>query len=81
MLHLQLPVYCMKNGLRTDIPSFDLNAACAGYVYGLKVAASLLQNSKERYALVIGSEQISTRLDMEDRNTCVLLAMEQELPL
>lgn len=59
-------------GLRTDIPSFDLNAACAGYVYGLKVAASLLQNSKERYALVIGSEQISTRLDMEDRNTCVL---------
>ncbi len=61
-----------KMGLRTDIPSFDLNAACAGYVYGLKVAASLLQNSKERYALVIGSEQISTRLDMEDRNTCVL---------
>ena len=55
-----------KMGLRTDIPSFDLNAACAGYVYGLKVAASLLQSSKERYALVIGSEQILSLIHISE---------------
>lgn len=61
-----------KLGLRTDIPSFDLNAACAGFVYSLRIAASILESSVGKYALVIGSEQISTRLDMTDRNTCVL---------
>lgn len=59
-------------GLRTDIPSFDINAACAGYVYSLRIAASMLGSMAAPYALVIGSEQISSRLDMEDRNTCIL---------
>lgn len=61
-----------KLGLETTAPAFDINAACAGYVYSLKIAASLLDSSASKYALVLGSEQISTRLDMEDRNTCVL---------
>ena len=65
ILHEQL-------GLRTDIPSFDLGAACAGFVYSLRIASSLLENATAPYALIIGSEQISTRLDMTDRNTCVL---------
>lgn len=49
---------------------FDLNAACSGYVYALKVAQSLLQDNQ--YGLVIGSEQLSSIVDYQDRNTCIL---------
>lgn len=59
-------------GLDTNVAAFDLNAACSGFLYGLKVASDMLSGAKRPYALVIGSEQISTRLDMTDRNTCVL---------
>ena len=51
---------------------FDLNAACSGFVYALTVAQALLQNMEEKYALVIGSEEISKIMDFKDRNTCVL---------
>ncbi len=59
-------------GLPGDIPAFDINAACSGFIYALRVAASLLQEEERPYALVIGSEQLSTRADMTDRTTCVL---------
>ncbi len=59
-------------GLPEDIPAFDINAACSGFIYALRVAGSLLQDEKRPYALVIGSEQLSTRADMTDRSTCVL---------
>lgn len=59
-------------GLPTDIPAFDVNAACSGFIYALRVAGALLQDEKRPYALVIGSEQLSTRADMTDRTTCVL---------
>lgn len=59
-------------GLPNDIPAFDINAACSGFIYALRVAGSLLQEETRPYALVIGSEQLSTRADMTDRSTCVL---------
>ncbi len=59
-------------GLPSDIPAFDINAACSGFIYALRVAGSLLQDEARPYALVIGSEQLSTRADMTDRTTCVL---------
>lgn len=58
-------------GLGENTICFDLNAACAGFLYGLKTADSLLADRKG-YGLVIGCEVISRVLDMEDRNTCVL---------
>ncbi len=51
---------------------FDLNAACSGFVYALTVAHSLLQSLDDKYALIIGSEEISKIIDFTDRNTCVL---------
>ena len=59
-------------GLSHHIIAFDLNAACSGFLYGIGVAHSMMQDVEKPYALVIGSEQISSRLNMEDRNTCVL---------
>ena len=61
-----------KLGLPSDIPAFDIYAACSGFIYALRVAGSLLQDEERPYALVIGSEQLSTRADMTDRTTCVL---------
>lgn len=61
-------------GLREDIPSFDLNAACSGFLYALETARSLLAGGmlSRPYALVIAAEEISRYLDFQDRTTCVL---------
>ena len=60
-------------GLNEDVFAFDLNAACAGFIYGLKTARGILaQHPTGKYALVIGSEVISRVMDMTDRSTCVL---------
>lgn len=59
-------------GLQEDTLCFDLNAACAGFLYGMKTAHVLLADSPRPYALLIGCEVISRVLDMTDRNTCVL---------
>lgn len=58
--------------LPTDIPCFDLNAACSGFLYALETARALLADNPRPYALVIGAEQLSRMLDFEDRTTCVL---------
>jgi 3-oxoacyl-[acyl-carrier-protein] synthase-3 len=51
--------------------AFDLNAACAGFVYGLVTAVALLDAGHER-ALLIGSDTLSQITDQQDRNTAVL---------
>jgi 3-oxoacyl-[acyl-carrier-protein] synthase III len=51
--------------------SFDLNAACAGFVYELVVGTSMLQMGYE-HVLVVGSETLSRIVDPEDRTTTVL---------
>ena len=60
--------------------AFDLNAACAGCVYGLVTAQSMMAaaqtpgwaGNRVRRALVIGVERMSRILDWTDRATCVL---------
>ncbi|MCR4590737.1 MAG: ketoacyl-ACP synthase III [Lachnospiraceae bacterium] len=58
--------------LPEDIPVLDINAACAGFIYGLEVARGLLSASDKSYGIVIGVEQLSKVIDMTDRSTCVL---------
>ncbi|MFZ0171395.1 MAG: beta-ketoacyl-ACP synthase III [Acidimicrobiales bacterium] len=53
--------------------AFDLNAACAGFVYSLVTAVSMLGVGYRR-ALVIGSDTLSRITDQEDRGTAVLFA-------
>jgi 3-oxoacyl-[acyl-carrier-protein] synthase-3 len=52
--------------------TFDLQAACSGFIYGLAVAEGLIAAGTARYVLVVGSEKLSTITDWKDRNTCVL---------
>lgn len=60
-------------GLGEHCLCFDLNGACAGYIYGLRVARGLLlQEDADAKVLLICSELISSVLDFTDRSTCVL---------
>ena len=52
--------------------AFDVQAVCAGFVYALTVAESLLIAQKGKRALVIGAESFTKLLDWADRTTCVL---------
>ena len=63
---------CGRLGLSQEVFALDINGACAGFIYGCHLANGLLANQKDRYALIIGSEKISSFMDMEDRATCVL---------
>jgi len=55
-----------------DSAAFDLAAACAGFTYALSVADQYVKNGAVRYALVIGSDVLSRKLDEEDRGTVIL---------
>lgn len=52
--------------------AFDVQAVCAGFVYALTVAESMLLAGKGQKALVIGAESFTKLLDWTDRGTCVL---------
>ncbi|MCP4330781.1 MAG: ketoacyl-ACP synthase III [Alphaproteobacteria bacterium] len=56
----------------TSGAAFDVQAVCAGFVYGLAVADNFVRVGQSKHALVIGAETFSRILDWNDRNTCVL---------
>jgi len=59
-------------GASGNCPSFDISAACAGFIYGLSIADAFIRTGKIRTAAVIGTEMLTRFMDFEDRNTCVL---------
>ncbi|HHF4806417.1 TPA: beta-ketoacyl-ACP synthase III [Haemophilus influenzae] len=65
---------CQVQGLLNidDAISFDLAAACTGFVYALSVADQFIGAGKVKKALVIGSDLNSRKLDETDRSTVVL---------
>ncbi len=56
----------------TDIPAFDVGAACSGFLYILEVGFRMLRGGSYRNILLIGAEKMSSVLDWSDRSTCVL---------
>ncbi|MFS0871158.1 ketoacyl-ACP synthase III [Paenibacillus xylanilyticus] len=52
--------------------ALDLSAACAGFVYGLQLADSMITSGMYRKVLVIGAETLSKITDYTDRTTCIL---------
>ncbi len=59
--------------LGTTGGAMDLNAACAGFVYGVVVASSMLQAGLRR-VLLVGADTLSRITDWDDRGTAVLFA-------
>jgi 3-oxoacyl-[acyl-carrier-protein] synthase-3 len=56
----------------TDIPSFDVAAACSGYIYALSVADATMRAGEWSRVLVVGTDALSTMVDWNDRRTAVL---------
>lgn len=55
-----------------EIPSFDIQAICSGFVYGTQVADNMIKSGKYKTVLLVCSEKMSSLLDWQDRSTCVL---------
>ena len=53
-----------------NIPAFDINAVCSGFIYGLDLCNSLLNENKYNKILLVGAEQYSTITNWESRD-CV----------
>lgn len=52
--------------------AFDLEAACAGFIYGLSVGSQFIKSGAYKTVLVVSAEALSRFLDWKDRSTCVL---------
>lgn len=52
--------------------AFDLSAACSGFLYSLQVGASLLATAGYKRVLVIGGDVLTSMVNWQDRDTCVL---------
>lgn len=61
-----------KLGIDNECPALDVNAACAGFIYGLSVADQYIRNNEIKNALVVGVDSLSVFIDWTDRSTCVL---------
>ncbi|MGZ8661834.1 MAG: beta-ketoacyl-ACP synthase 3, partial [Actinomycetota bacterium] len=58
--------------LGVSCPSFDVNAACSGFSYGLSAATAFVQSGMADTILVVGAEIFSRIIDFTDRGTCIL---------
>jgi len=62
---------CDMVGIR-NIGSFDVQAACSGFLYALSVATQFIENGGARRIVVVGADKMSSIMDYTDRATCVL---------
>jgi 3-oxoacyl-[acyl-carrier-protein] synthase-3 len=62
---------CDMVGIK-NIGSFDVQAACSGFLYSLTIATQFIANGTARKVVVVGADKMSTIIDYTDRATCVL---------
>ncbi|MDR2390395.1 MAG: ketoacyl-ACP synthase III [Planctomycetota bacterium] len=55
-----------------QIPSFDLSAACSGFIYSMAVVQAFIASGGARHILIVGAETLTHFTDYEDRGTCIL---------
>jgi 3-oxoacyl-[acyl-carrier-protein] synthase-3 len=60
-----------KAGIKNAF-SFDINAACSGFIFALTVAMQFVESGKFKKVIVVGSEKMSSITDYTDRTTCPL---------
>ena len=52
--------------------SFDLNAACSGFIYALSVGSQFIETGKYKKVIVVGADKMSSIIDYTDRTTCII---------
>ena len=56
----------------TDAFSFDLQAGCSGFLYGLSTGAQFIETGRCQKVVVVGADKMSSIIDYEDRTTCII---------
>lgn len=56
----------------TNAWSYDINAACSGFIYALATGAQFIETGKYKKVIVIGADKMTSILNYEDRATCVI---------
>ncbi|HEV7351110.1 beta-ketoacyl-ACP synthase III [Telluribacter sp.] len=62
---------CDMVGIR-QIGSFDIQAACSGFLYALTIGSQFVETGKYKKVIVVGADKMSAITDYTDRTTCVL---------
>jgi len=62
---------CDMVGIR-NVGSFDVQAACSGFIYAVTIASQFIETGKYQKVVVVGADKMSTIIDYTDRATCVL---------
>jgi 3-oxoacyl-[acyl-carrier-protein] synthase-3 len=52
--------------------SYDINAACSGFIYALTTASQFIQTGAHKKIVVVGVDKMSSIIDYEDRTTCII---------
>lgn len=52
--------------------SFDIGAACSGFLYALQLGAQFIQAGTHKKIVVVGADKMSAIVDYQDRTTCIL---------
>ena len=60
-----------KAGIKNAF-SFDLNAACSGFIYALTTASKYIESGSYKKVIVVGGDKMSSIVDYTDRQTCVI---------
>jgi 3-oxoacyl-[acyl-carrier-protein] synthase-3 len=64
-------IVCDKVGMK-NAWSFDVNAACSGFLYALSTGSQFIETGKHKKVLVIGVDKMTSIIDYQDRTTCVI---------
>jgi 3-oxoacyl-[acyl-carrier-protein] synthase-3 len=64
-------IICDKVGA-TEAWSYDVSAACSGFIYSLVTGAQFIQNGTYKKVVIVGADKMSSILDYEDRSICVI---------
>ncbi len=62
---------CDMVGIR-NVGSFDIQAACSGFLYALTVGTQFIETGKYKKVVIVGADKMSAITDYTDRTTCVL---------
>jgi len=62
---------CDMCGLKNAF-SYDLNAACSGFLFGLSTGSQFIESGKYKKVIVVGADKMSAIVNYEDRATCIL---------
>ena len=58
-----------KLDIKKNIPAFDINAVCSGFVYAITLGSSLISSKAFKNILIIATESYSTHTDFSDQHS------------